>query len=145
MLALSFGLMAAVLWAVHDLLARKLSQGTALLPILTIVLATGVLGHVPVAVWQGGWEAMTGLAWGVAALSGIAAAAVAVLVAAGHLPKDFHDVPAWIILASYFCMAFGTAIGGWRRSWWITWDPCGTSRILTAACGRRMRRCTRAR
>ena len=92
MLALSFGLTAAVLWAVHDLLARKLSQGTALLPILTIVLATGVLGHVPVAVWQGGWEAMTGLAWGVAALSGLA-----FTVAIGGLYKAFSLAPVRVV------------------------------------------------
>ncbi|HRC54876.1 MAG TPA: inorganic phosphate transporter [Kofleriaceae bacterium] len=39
---------------------------------------------------------------------------LAVLIASGHLPKDFDQVPVWIILASYGCMAFGTAIGGWR-------------------------------
>jgi PiT family inorganic phosphate transporter len=39
---------------------------------------------------------------------------LAVLVASGHLAKDFHDAPMWIIFASYGCMAFGTAIGGWR-------------------------------
>lgn len=39
---------------------------------------------------------------------------LAVLIASGHLPKNFDQVPIWIILASYGCMAFGTAIGGWR-------------------------------
>jgi PiT family inorganic phosphate transporter len=39
---------------------------------------------------------------------------LAVLVAGGYMPKDFDHVPSWIILSSYFCMAFGTAIGGWR-------------------------------
>ncbi|MBK7539888.1 MAG: inorganic phosphate transporter [Myxococcales bacterium] len=39
---------------------------------------------------------------------------LAVLIASGQLPKDFDQVPVWIILASYGCMAFGTAIGGWR-------------------------------
>jgi PiT family inorganic phosphate transporter len=39
---------------------------------------------------------------------------LAVLVAGGHLPKDFGSPPVWIIFASYGCMAFGTAIGGWR-------------------------------
>src|SRR5438445_2328819 len=38
----------------------------------------------------------------------------AVLVAAGKLPKDFKDVPSWIIIASYSAMALGTAFGGWR-------------------------------
>ena len=39
---------------------------------------------------------------------------LAILIASGHLPKEGYDVPTWIILSSYFCMAFGTAIGGWR-------------------------------
>ena len=39
---------------------------------------------------------------------------LAVLIASGHLPKDFEDTPLWIVLASYGCMAFGTAVGGWR-------------------------------
>jgi inorganic phosphate transporter, PiT family len=40
-----------------------------------------------------------------------------VLVAAGKLTKaqvDAGDIPVWIVFASYGCMAFGTAIGGWR-------------------------------
>ena len=48
MLALSFGLTAAILWAVHDLLARKLSQGAPLLPILVAVMATGCVVLLPV-------------------------------------------------------------------------------------------------
>jgi PiT family inorganic phosphate transporter len=39
---------------------------------------------------------------------------LAVLIAGGHMSSDFSDTPTWIILASYGCMAFGTAIGGWR-------------------------------
>ena len=39
---------------------------------------------------------------------------LAVLIADGQLAKDFGEAPLWIILASYGCMAFGTAIGGWR-------------------------------
>ena len=42
MLALSFGLTAALIWAVHDLLARKVSQGARLLPILAVVLVAGL-------------------------------------------------------------------------------------------------------
>jgi PiT family inorganic phosphate transporter len=38
----------------------------------------------------------------------------AVLVASGKLPKDFHDVPSWIVICSYSAMAVGTAFGGWR-------------------------------
>lgn len=44
---------------------------------------------------------------------------LAVMIAGGQLPVDANhdlvgDIPAWIIFASYGCMAFGTAIGGWR-------------------------------
>ncbi len=40
-----------------------------------------------------------------------------VLVAARVVAKtdiEHGDIPAWIIVSSYGCMAFGTAIGGWR-------------------------------
>lgn len=92
MLALSFGLTAALLWAVHDLLARKLSQGAALLPILVLVLAAGTLGLVPVALVMGGWQAMSGPAWGVAALSGLAFA-----VAIGGLYRAFSLAPVRLV------------------------------------------------
>jgi inorganic phosphate transporter, PiT family len=39
---------------------------------------------------------------------------LAVLIADGQIAKDFGSTPVWIIFASYGCMAFGTAIGGWR-------------------------------
>ena len=44
---------------------------------------------------------------------------LAVMIAGKWLPVDddgnlIADIPTWIIFASYGCMAFGTAIGGWR-------------------------------
>ncbi len=44
---------------------------------------------------------------------------LAVMIAGGQLGVDakgnlVDEIPFWIILASYGCMAFGTAIGGWR-------------------------------
>jgi PiT family inorganic phosphate transporter len=44
---------------------------------------------------------------------------LAVMIAGGQLGVDakgnlVDSIPAWIIFASYGCMAFGTAIGGWR-------------------------------
>lgn len=92
MLALSLGLGAAMLWAVHDLLARKLSQGTALLPILTVVLAAGTLGLIPVALATGGWDRMTGPALAVATSSGLAFA-----VAIGGLYKAFSLAPVRVV------------------------------------------------
>lgn len=92
MLALAFGLTAALLWAVHDLLARKLSQGAALLPILAVVLAAGTLGLLPVAVVMGGWDQMTGAAWGISALSGLA-----FTVAIGGLYRAFSLAPVRLV------------------------------------------------
>jgi PiT family inorganic phosphate transporter len=39
---------------------------------------------------------------------------MAVLIAGGYASKDFAGAPTWVLLSSYGCMAFGTAIGGWR-------------------------------
>lgn len=38
---------------------------------------------------------------------------LAVLIAAGHLPKD-ADVPLWVVLAAHTAIAAGTLTGGWR-------------------------------
>jgi drug/metabolite transporter (DMT)-like permease len=92
MLALGFGLTAALLWAVHDLLARKLSQGAALLPILAVVLTAGTVGLLPVALISGGWDRMTGSAWAIAALSGLAFA-----VAIGGLYRAFSLAPVRLV------------------------------------------------
>lgn len=92
MLALGFGLTAALLWAVHDLLARKLSPGAALLPIIALVLGAGTLGLLPVALAMGGWAKMTGPAWSVAALSGLAFA-----VAISGLYKAFSLAPVRVV------------------------------------------------
>ncbi len=119
MLALSFGLGAALLWAVHDLLARKLSQGTALLPLIMVVLSAGTVGLVPVALILGGWAQMTTSAWGVAALSGLAFA-----VAIGGLYRAFSLAPvrvvspvvgAYPLLTLVFAVAQGRSVppGDW--------------------------------
>lgn len=92
MLALGFGLTAALLWAVHDLLARKLSQGGVLLPMIAVVLAAGTLGLVPFALLSGGWQEMTPAAWLFAALSGLAFA-----VAIGGLYKAFSLAPVRVV------------------------------------------------
>jgi PiT family inorganic phosphate transporter len=39
---------------------------------------------------------------------------VALLIASGNMGKDFDHIPLWIVIASYGCMALGTAMGGWR-------------------------------
>jgi PiT family inorganic phosphate transporter len=39
---------------------------------------------------------------------------VAVMIAGNLLPAKGYEIPVWVEVASYGCMAFGTAIGGWR-------------------------------
>lgn len=92
MLALGFGLTAALIWAVHDLLARKLTQGAALLPILFTVFAAGSVVLLPVALVAGDWTAMTGQAWAIAIASGLTYA-----LAGGGLYKAFSLAPVRLV------------------------------------------------
>ena len=92
MLALGFGLTAALIWAVHDLLARKLTQGAALLPILFTVFAAGGIVLLPVALVAGDWTAMTGRAWLIAIVSGLTYA-----LAGGCLYKAFSVAPVRLV------------------------------------------------
>ena len=92
MLALGFGLTAALIWAVHDLLARKLTQGAALLPILFTVFGAGCVVLLPVALVAGDWTAMTGRAWVFAIASGLTYA-----LAGGCLYKAFSVAPVRLV------------------------------------------------
>ena len=108
MLALGFGLTAAVLWAVHDLLARKLSQGTALLPILVAVMVSGCVVLLPVTIFAGGWSAMTGTAVALAALSGMS-----IVLAMGSLYKAFSIAPVRLVspvVGAYPMLSLGIAM-----------------------------------
>ncbi|HLQ18677.1 MAG TPA: EamA/RhaT family transporter, partial [Tabrizicola sp.] len=92
MLALGFGLTAALIWAVHDILARKLSQGAALLPIVATVLMSGCVVLTPVALIWGDWGAMSAPAIAVAAAYGVAYS-----VAAVALYKAFSLAPVRLV------------------------------------------------
>ena len=92
MLALGFGLTAALIWAVHDLLARKLTQGAALLPILFTVFGAGCVVLLPVALVAGDWTAMTARAWVIAIASGLTYA-----LAGGCLYKAFSVAPVRLV------------------------------------------------
>ena len=108
MLALGFGLTAAILWAVHDLLARKLSQGAALLPILVAVTGTGCMVLLPVTLAVGDWDLMTGPAWVLAALSGFA-----IVLAMGSLYKAFSLAPVRLVspvVGAYPMLSLGIAM-----------------------------------
>lgn len=92
MLALGFGLTAALIWAIHDLLARKLSQGAALLPIVLMVLATGCVALLPLTWALGDWSRMTTGAWVAAIACGLAFA-----VAIGSLYRAFSLAPVRLV------------------------------------------------
>ena len=92
MLALGFGLTAALIWAVHDLLARKVAQGAALLPILATVLGVGCIVLVPLAWALGDWSAMTAGAWRASFAGGLAFA-----IAIGSLYKAFSLAPVRLV------------------------------------------------
>jgi drug/metabolite transporter (DMT)-like permease len=112
MLALGFGLTAALLWAVHDLLARKLSQGARLLPMIATVLASGAALLVPVALVAGGWERMTAAAGGIAALSGLTFA-----LAIGALYRAFSLAAVRLVspvIGAYPLVTFAIAIAQGR-------------------------------
>lgn len=117
MLALGFGLIAACAWAVHDLLVRKLSQHTALLPMIMVVLAAGVAGLlVPVAV-LGDWQTLTGPSLGFAAAAGLAYA-----TAMGGLYRAFSLAPVRLIapiLGAYPMISLGFAAMGGKAVGWM--------------------------
>jgi drug/metabolite transporter (DMT)-like permease len=92
MLALSAGLTAAVIWAVHDLLARKLSQGAAILPILAMVLVSGCVVLAPVAIAFGDWSAMTAASVAISVAYGLTYA-----LAGGALYKAFSLAPVRLV------------------------------------------------
>ena len=114
MLALGFGLTAAIIWSVHDLLARKLSQGAQLLPIAMLVMATGCVILVPIAVIAGDWAAMTRSAWSVAVVSGLAIA-----LAIGSLYKAFSLAPVRLVspvVGAYPMLSLAIAVAQGRTS-----------------------------
>lgn len=92
MLSLTLGLVAACLWAVHDLLARKLSQGASVISIILVVLATGSVVLAIPALATGDWAEMTALAWVYAMAAGLAFA-----LAIGGLYRAFSLAPVRLV------------------------------------------------
>jgi drug/metabolite transporter (DMT)-like permease len=123
MLALSLGLTAAFIWAVHDLLARKLSQGAALLPMIAVVIGSGCVLLAPVALLAGDWAAMTGLSWALAAASGLAYA-----VAGGSLYKAFSLAPVRLVspvIGAYPALSLAIAVAQGRAVTGTDWIAVG--------------------
>jgi drug/metabolite transporter (DMT)-like permease len=119
MLALGYGLTAALIWAVHDLLARKLSQGATLLPIIATVLGAGCLVLIPFAL-MADWSSMTAGAWRASIAGGLAFA-----VAIGSLYKAFSLAPVRLVspvIGAYPLLTLMIAIAQGRDispgDWW---------------------------
>ncbi len=72
MMSLSFGLVAALCWGLHDICVRYVSQRGGILPALTTVLLIGTLILVPPAMLLGGWDAISLRAMALAGAAGAA-------------------------------------------------------------------------
>ena len=119
MLALGFGLTAAIAWAVHDLLARKLSQGVALLPMLVVVLGAGSLALLPFTFGLGDWPDTSPRALWAATLGGLAFA-----MAIGGLYKAFSLAPVRLvspIVGAYPMLSLAIAVAQGRVITWVEW------------------------
>ncbi len=112
MLALSLGLTAALIWAVHDLLARKLSQGAAIVPMVLLVLASGSLVLLAPALILGTWAELSIRAVLLSCTAGLAFA-----VAIGTLYRAFSMAPARIvspIIGAYPMISLALAVAQGR-------------------------------
>lgn len=119
MLSLGFGLAAALAWAIHDLLVRKLTQGSAMLPMLLVVLVAGCLGLAVPTLIAGGWEQMTDKA---VALS--VAAGVAYVVGGAGLYQALARAPVRIaapVLGAYPMLSLGIAAAQGRAVAAVEW------------------------
>ena len=72
MMSLVLGLLAALVWGLHDFGVRFVTAKSAALSAFLVVLVTGTVILAPLSLVVGGWGAMTGRAFALAALSGLA-------------------------------------------------------------------------
>ena len=112
MLALSLGLTAALIWAVHDLMARKLSPGAELLPIVLLVLASGCVVLAGPTLVLGDWSGLSAAGLGLSCAAGAAFA-----LAIGTLYRAFSMAPARIvspIIGAYPILSLALAVAQGR-------------------------------
>lgn len=107
MLSLGFGLTAALVWAFHDLLVRRLAPGGRVLPLMVVVLAAG-LGVLSVpALLVGNWSTIGPVQLALCLGSGLAYAA-----GMGGLYRAFALAPVRIVapvLGAYPMLSLGIA------------------------------------
>lgn len=119
MLSLGFGLAAALAWAIHDLLVRKLAQGSAMLPMLLTVLAAGGLGLAIPTLVIGGWDRMTGKAVALSVTAG-----VVYVIGCGGLYQALSRAPVRIVapvLGSFPMLSLGIAAAQGRAVAAVEW------------------------
>ncbi len=119
MLALSLGLTAALIWAVHDLMARKLSQGAALLPIVLLVLVSGSVVLLAPSLVLGDWTSLS-----VRAVLLSCAAGLTFALAIGALYRAFSMAPARIvspIIGAYPIISLALAVAQGRSVTFADW------------------------
>ncbi|MFM7445287.1 MAG: EamA family transporter [Tabrizicola sp.] len=123
MLSLGFGLVAAMAWAVHDLLVRKLTQGSAILPMLVVVLAAGSAALLVPALFLGGWDEMgwPSVTWAVAA-------GVAYVMGVSGLYQSFSRAPVRVVapvVGSFPMLSLGLAALQGREVVLVEWLAVG--------------------
>lgn len=120
MLATGLGLIAALLWSVHDLMARRLSPGAALLPMVLVVLASGAAALAVPAFFLGKGQAFPAAALLPSVLGGLGFA-----LAIGALYRAFSLAPARIVspvigaypvLSLLIAAAQGRAVSLWASA-----------------------------
>lgn len=72
MSALALGLIAALMWGLHDICVRFVSQSAPLMASLLTVLVAGTVFHLGLMGWSGGFAPLPGPVLGLAAASGVA-------------------------------------------------------------------------
>jgi len=70
MASLLLGLLAALIWGIHDFVVRQVTPRAATAPLLLLALLIGCLFLTPISLLVGGWQQLTPSTLGLAALSG---------------------------------------------------------------------------
>ncbi|MFZ1468457.1 MAG: DMT family transporter [Paracoccaceae bacterium] len=118
-MSLGFGISAALAWAVHDLLVRKLTQSAAILPLMLTVLAVGSLALVIPSVLTGGWQTLD---W--AAIWPALAAGVTYMAGMGGLYQALSRAPVRVVapvLGAFPMLSLGIAAAQGRAVGLVEW------------------------
>ncbi len=117
-LSLLMGVLAALIWGLHDMVVRIVSPRGAVAPLLFTTLATGTLLLAPVAFLSDGDEPLAGSALGLALLSGLAFTAASVglyrAFAIGPVRLVAPLCGSYPVLSLAIAALHGRAAAGWE-------------------------------